>query len=680
MSLRMGDLLDVEKYLLIELAYFHLPPELKNVVTPATPMPLDVYLDLIDQCSFSIFPAFFNRAATGRAFVRQRQGNLRRVYAASDNLGDVVVIGYANDNYGPLGNTTDPLKTSFVALAFADSQGNGLTVFSGCEQVRFSNLLLDWGGCLVASLGINTRHHRKALAFYDQFMDGFAGERNILGHSKGGNLATYVFINRLDEPVSAYCVNAQPYCWFVMQDFQREALKSDRFEYIVHAKDPTRIASYVSYISRTAPLNRYASQRNFFNVHGLTEVNFDDYGNLEGARVIRETTSRLKTCLFRDFSAEKRFSHDECLQRLQARIGNCSSAPRLFSTAMDEMLLVTDAMAAILWLRDQDADGGYIYPLIVKSPQAEELYKLRLFPGQGLAARCAFEGLPLYIKDAEHNEDVLQGLEHAMNTTISSEIILPLGLDEAEVFGALELINKKKGIFSVEDFALASEMTLAMLDVFQKTDQSFAAVRDFTLLRVRRGQERLFSIEKHNYKEIDFVDAAAKKDFLRKITGENLKEGEVLIFNRRKFLPSMQARLKNLRQQDYGIICARPGRRLLRETVGREMEIALRHSSNQGDLAVQASRIAERVGLADRLATPVCQLTEEEYLLLEYGVVCCRRPMLIILDLPLAGNFSSNASESLCRRLQQDCQNKTVTAIVLRLGQEEMGSPIAKLR
>jgi energy-coupling factor transporter ATP-binding protein EcfA2 len=677
----MGDLLDVEKYLLIELAYFHLPSQLKNAVTPKTPMPLDIYLDLIDQCSFSIFPAFFNQTASGRSFVRQRQGQLRRVYAASDNLGDVVVIGYVNDNYGPLGNTKDPLKTSFVALAFADSEGNGLTVFSGCEQVRLSNLLLDWGGCLVASLGINTRHHRKALNFYDQFMGTLAGERNILGHSKGGNLATYVFINRLEEPVSAYCVNAQPYCWFVMRDFQREALKSDRFEYIVHAKDPTRIASYVPYISRTAPLNRYASQRNFFNVHGLTEVNFDDYGNLEGARVIRETKSRIKTCLFRDFAAEKRFNHDECLQRLQNRIGNCSSAPRLFSTAIDEMLLVTDALAAILWLRDQDADGGYIYPLIVKSPQAEELYKLRLYPGQGLAARCAFEGLPFYIKDAEDNDDVLQGLEHAMNTTISSEIVLPLGLDEAEVFGALELINKKNDNFSVEDFALVSEMTLAMLEVFQRTDQTFAAVRDFTLLRVRRGRERLFSIEKHAYKEVDFADALAKNDFLRKITGENLSDGEVLIFNRRKFSPSMQARLKNLRQQDYGIICTSPKRRLSRETVEKMLESALRRSPKKGDLAVQTSHILKRIGLADHLTTPVCQLTDEQYLLLEYGIACCRRPMLIILDLPLSGNFSPGAVESLCRYLHEDCRKKTATAIVLRLQQqEEAASPNAKLR
>lgn len=33
MSLKMSNLLDVEKYLLLELVYFHLPPEHKNRIS-----------------------------------------------------------------------------------------------------------------------------------------------------------------------------------------------------------------------------------------------------------------------------------------------------------------------------------------------------------------------------------------------------------------------------------------------------------------------------------------------------------------------------------------------------------------------------------------------------------------------------------------------------------------------
>lgn len=147
----------------------------------------------------------------------------------ADNLDDVIITGYRNDNYGCYGNSDDKIKSSFVGLAMEDCENNGAVVFSGCEQMDLSSIVLDWGGCLIASLGVVTAHHHKAIDFFDYYMTGILGERNLFGHSKGGNLATYVYINRLDENTNAYCVNAQPYCWYTMSDNQKAALKTDRF-------------------------------------------------------------------------------------------------------------------------------------------------------------------------------------------------------------------------------------------------------------------------------------------------------------------------------------------------------------------------------------------------------------------------------------------------------------------
>lgn len=662
MSLKMSNLLDAEKYLLLEIVYFHLPPEYKNRITRITPMKLDEYIDLMDVCGYSALPGFFSRSQNGRKVARLRQAHFRRIYAASENLADVVITGYINDNYGRFGNTADKNKTSFVGLAFEDGENNAAVTFSGCEQMYPSSFVLDWSGCFIASLGVITTHHRKAMAFYDRQMAGILGERNILGHSKGGNLATYVYINRLEENTNAYCVNAQPYCWYTMTETQKEALKTDRFEYIVHANDPTRKASYVSYISRTAPLNRYAAQR-FINVHGFEEVNFDEFGNLEGTRVIRETTSQLRSRIFKDYTAEKRLTHDECMENFQEKLKEITSLPRLFSTTLDEILMVTEAQAAIIWLKDKDEKGEYIYPLIIKIPGAEDLYQLKLREGYGIAAQCVFDGLPLFIRDSKQYKLHFDGIDRAMGITITSEIAVPLGIDETEVFGALELVNKKSGLFTLEDFALVNEMTLAMLDVFKKSGESLDSYRDFSLLQIRKSGKRIFAIEKNGYKEKSFGTQKEKNAFLKKITGLNLEPNERLIFNRKTFTSDKQEQLKRLRKQEYAIIFEKPHLRYSKTRVNTILIALLLHFREN---RVNLNEVAKMMGLQDKLKTRIKDLTDAEYIRLEYGMARIRQPKLIIVNTPPKG-LSPAVYKVLCNRLKKDCQKKSATTIVLEL-------------
>ena len=664
MSLKMNNLLDVEKYLLLEMAYFHLPPASRNSISPQTPMKLDVYIDLIDQCSYSAYPAFISRSKRGQKYIKARQAVFRRIYAISENLDDVVITGYVNDNYGLYGNTADHRKTSFVGFAFADSDGNATVSFSGCEFMYPSSMVLDWAGCMVASIGKVTRHHQKALDFYDAQMQGITGERSILGHSKGGNLATYVFINRLDEDVNAYCVNAQPYCWYTMTETQKEALKTDRFEYIVHADDPTRRASYVSYISRTAPINRYAT-RSIINIHGFAEVNFDEFGNLEGTRVIRETTNRLKSQLFHDFAGEKRLGYDECVQRFQQKIEASTSAPRLFSTTLDEVLMVTQAQEAILWLKDSDREGAYIYPVIVKSPSADRFYQLKLRNGSGLASQCVFEGLPLFVKDASRTDVPFEQIGRAAGDALSSGIVVPLGIDERDVFGALELINKQDGFFTVEDFALVNEMTLTMLDVFRKTGKSLDSFQDFSLLRIRKGMQKLFSLEKHTCYEKVLSSLNQRNAFLAMITGNKLASDEVLFFNRRKFESAKKDEMKELIRREYAFMFLDPNRRTGKQRVRDVLKASLPSAKKVRDRNLRVKLAAGRIGLGDKLKTPVKDLSDAEYVLLEYAAARLQQPLLIVVDAGFSG-LNPAAVAVVCRQLKQDCRNKTATVIVLR--------------
>jgi len=664
MSLKMSNLLDIEKYLLLEMVYFHLPTAVKNSISPETPMKLDVYIDLIDQCHYSAYPAFISQSKRGQKYIRSRQAVFRKIYATSENLDDVLVTGYQNDNYGLYGNTAARLKTSFVGLSFRDSDDNGVVSFSGCEQLHPSSTVLDWSGCMVASIGKVTRHHQKALAFYDDHMQGIAGERNILGHSKGGNLATFVYINRLEENVRAFCVNAQPYCWYTMTDAQKEALKTDRFEYIVHADDPTRKASYVSYVSRTAPINRYAT-RNIINIHGFAEVNFDEFGNLEGTRVLRETTNRLKSRIFKDYSAEKHLGYDECVKRFQEKIEESTSAPRLFSTTLDEVLMVTKAQEAVLWLRDRDREGEYVYPVIVKSPNAERFYQLKLRNGNGLVSQCVFEGLPLFVRDARQTNVQFEGIGRALGTELRSGIVVPLGIDEQEVFGALELINKEGGFFTVEDFALVNDMTLAMLEVFRKTGKSLDSFQNFALLQIRKGKEKIFAIEKHAYEEKYFSSLQERNAFLEMLAGRNLKKDELLIFNRRKFAPGKKEEIKELVRQEYAFVLCDFNHRQDKQRVRDWLKAALPQEKDARTRKLRVESAARRIGLGALLKTPLQELTDAQYVFLDYAAARLKHPLLLVVDAGFSG-LNPKAIDVICRQLKQDCQNKTATVIVLR--------------
>lgn len=659
MSLKISNLLDIEKYLLLEIVYFHLPSEYKNRITRETPLKLDAFIDLMDQCEYSLYPGFVSRSQSGRKKVRLRQAHFRRVYASSENLENINITGYINDNYGTYGNTADHHKTSFVAMAFEDDQNNAVVSFSGCEQTSTTSTVLDWGGCLIASLGVVTTHHQKALAFYDDQMADILGERNILGHSKGGNLATYVFINRLNENTNAYCVNAQPYCWYTMTETQKEALKTNRFEYIVHADDPTRNASYVSYISRTAPLNSYAAKR-FIDIHGFAEVSFDEFGNLEGTRVIRETTGQLKARIFKDFAAEKRPTHEECMANFKKQLGKTTSLPKLFSTTLDEMLMVTEAQAAIIWLKDEDTQGAFIYPLIIKSSVAKDFYQLKLRRGFGIATQCVFDGLPLFIRDSKQYKIRFKGVDRVMGLTITSEIAVPLGIDESDVFGALELVNKKQGLFSLDDFALVNDMTLAMLEVFKNSGQSLANFRNFSLLQLKKSNKQIFAIEKNHYLEKSFTSVEEKNTFIKKISGLSLEPNERLIFNRITFTAAKQEQLKHLRNQEYVVIFEHP---YLRESNTSVKRLLIKLLFYLRENRVNLNKVATMIGLQNKLKTPIKDLSDAEYIRLEYATARIRRPKLIIVNTPPEG-LKNAAYSVLCKQLKKDCAKKSTTVIV----------------
>lgn len=549
MSIRLSNLLDIEKYLLAELVYYSPSGDARFMATPDKPMTLAAFLAQIESCVATGHFVLEDRAIHD-AYLSARRKTLEDILRKSENLKDAVITGYINDNLGAQGNTRNRWKSSLVAMAFRDSEGNGLVSVSGCEMCRWSSVVIDWVGCGLSFVGIVTPQHVRALRFFDEHMRGLRGEHGVIGHSKGGNVATYIYIKRLSEHVGAYCINAQPYCWLAMTREQKAALKSEQYEFISHTKDFARKFGYVSYISRTVPLSRYAREGGVTS-HGFCEVRFDEFGNLEGERVLRETKSRLKSIVFGDSASEKRHGYEESLSVFRAQMKAISSAPRLLSVGLEEIMLTMGAEAATLWIKSEDDAGEYIYPYIVKGAASEALYRLKLRRGGGIAARSAFDGVPQLTEEASASAEFQPGVDRSTGFQTRTMITVPLRA-EGGLLGALQILNKTEGVFDERDLALALAMADCVSEVFAAKGGSATQVREFRLMRVEDGDgKELFSIEQNEYRELQAQDA---QDEINMLLGRSLSQGDRLVFNRRVFDMTMTDALERMRERDISVI------------------------------------------------------------------------------------------------------------------------------
>lgn len=124
-----------------------------------------------------------------------------------------------------------------------------------------------------------------------------SGDKFVLGHSKGGNLADYVFVNYFnDESLKAYTVNGAPLNWWVLSNAQQEALRSDRNQFIVHGNDFVSQLGYVDYVYKTIETRPFEEMVELLNPifpHGLNTVTFDRHGNFNDASEGASTGRRI---------------------------------------------------------------------------------------------------------------------------------------------------------------------------------------------------------------------------------------------------------------------------------------------------------------------------------------------------------------------------------------------------
>ncbi|WP_158651616.1 Mbeg1-like protein [Mesobacillus jeotgali] len=199
----------------------------------------------------------------------------------SSNLHNIKLSGYQNHNPNEGNNTKGASDSGFVGYAFEDNSGNSTAVFRGSEAMGdMGHLRTDWTSNFEASMGVEITQQKEANAFYQKYLSDTSGERLLLGHSKGGNLADYVFINNLDDNTKAYVINAAPLYWWSLSKKEQEALMGDRHDFIVYAFDPVSQLGKVPYVDKTIGLNEDYDLKKPFYPHSLTSsAGFDENGN-----------------------------------------------------------------------------------------------------------------------------------------------------------------------------------------------------------------------------------------------------------------------------------------------------------------------------------------------------------------------------------------------------------------
>ncbi len=116
----------------------------------------------------------------------------------------------------------------------------------------------------------------EALAFFERNRDK-NGNNYIYGHSKGGELATEVYVENYNDIKGAHIINAQPINPYKLSQDQLDALRLGKFDAIVIDGDIVSMLGRVAYPIRIVANN--GKKDGFFDPHSISSMLHDDDGN-----------------------------------------------------------------------------------------------------------------------------------------------------------------------------------------------------------------------------------------------------------------------------------------------------------------------------------------------------------------------------------------------------------------
>lgn len=130
-------------------------------------------------------------------------------------------------------DTENNEKTGFGAIAFKDSAGNVGMSFRGTDGITN---LQDMSDNLATFLIGTSYQSIEAQRFFDKNKDA-KGNNYLYGHSKGGEMATSIFVDNINEIKVCHVLNAQPINPYQLSGEQIIALNSKKYDPVITEYD-----------------------------------------------------------------------------------------------------------------------------------------------------------------------------------------------------------------------------------------------------------------------------------------------------------------------------------------------------------------------------------------------------------------------------------------------------------
>ncbi len=175
------------------------------------------------------------------------------------------------------------------------------------------------------------------------------------------------------------------------------------------------------------------------------------------------------------------------LNQITRKLSSTLDLQALLKQILDSAVSLLDAEAGTLFLVDEDT--GELVFAVVTGPVGTNLEGKRLPPGSGLVGRAISERMPLLVTDVEKENNWESSIDQETNFKTHSVLIAPM-ITQDKAIGALEVINKRNGIFTADDeqllLAFAGQAAIAIQNarLYTMTDQALAArVEELSVLQ-----------------------------------------------------------------------------------------------------------------------------------------------------------------------------------------------------
>ncbi len=175
------------------------------------------------------------------------------------------------------------------------------------------------------------------------------------------------------------------------------------------------------------------------------------------------------------------------LNQITRKLSSTLDLQTLLEQILNSAVSLLNAEAGTLFLVDEDT--GELIFAVVTGPVGENLQGKRLPPGSGLVGRAIEERMPLRVTDVEREDNWERSIDRETHFKTRSVLIAPM-ITQDQAIGALEVINKREGVFTADDeqllLAFAGQAAIAIQNarLYTMTDQALAArVEELSVLQ-----------------------------------------------------------------------------------------------------------------------------------------------------------------------------------------------------